>query len=62
MTGNLDEITADNIFIFFLKFINEHNISLIYATHNNKYAEMADTQYKLTNKNLKLKWKILLYI
>lgn len=55
MTGNLDEITADNIFIFFLKFINEHNISLIYATHNNKYAEMADTQYKLTNKNLKLK-------
>ena len=55
MTGNLDENTADEIIIFFLKFIKKHNISLIYATHNIKYAEMANHQYELTNKNLKLK-------
>ena len=55
MTGNLDEKTADDIIIFFLKFIKKHNISLIYATHNSKYAEMANDQYKLTNKRLELK-------
>ena len=55
MTGNLDEKTADDIIIFFLKFIKKHNISLIYATHNNKYAEMANVQYELTNKTLALK-------
>lgn len=55
MTGNLDEKTADNIIKFFLNFIKKHNISLIYATHNNKYAEMAITQYELRNKSIKLK-------
>ena len=55
MTGNLDEKTADDIITFFLKFVRDHNISLIYATHNNKYAEMANYQYELRNKNLKLK-------
>ena len=55
MTGNLDEKTADNIIIFFLKFIKKHSISLIYATHNNKYADMANDQYELTNKGLQLK-------
>ena len=54
MTGNLDENTADNIINFFLKFIKKNNISLIYATHNNKYAEMAITKYKLKDKGLKL--------
>lgn len=55
MTGNLDEKTADDIIIFFLKFIKKNNISLIYATHNNKYAEMANAKYELSNKRLKLK-------
>ena len=52
MTGNLDEKTADNIFNFFINFIKKNNISLIYVTHNYKYSIMADTQYKLKNKNL----------
>tara|TARA_Y100000768_G_C23842741_1_gene616960 strand:- start:15 stop:698 length:684 start_codon:yes stop_codon:yes gene_type:complete len=52
MTGNLDEKTADEIINFFLKFIESHNISLIYATHNKKYAEMAKFKYELKNKNL----------
>lgn len=55
MTGNLDEKTADDIIIFFLKFIRKHNISMIYATHNSKYAELANLKYELKNKNLKLK-------
>ena len=55
MTGNLDEKTADDIIMFFLQFIKNHNISLLYATHNQKYAEMATFKYKLKNKNLILK-------
>ena len=55
MTGNLDEKTSDEIINFFLKFVSNHNISLIYVTHNQKYAEMAKFKYELKNKNLKLK-------
>ena len=52
MTGNLDEKTADDIIMFFLQFIKNHNLSLLYVTHNQKYAEMATFKYKLKNKNL----------
>ena len=55
MTGNLDEKTADEIIIFFLKFIEKHNATLIFATHNSKYAKMANAQYELTSKNLRIK-------
>lgn len=55
MTGNLDEKTADDIMIFFLKFIKKHNTTLIFATHNNKYAKMANMQYELKSKNIRLK-------
>ena len=55
MTCNLDEKTSDEIINFFLKFVANHNISLIYVTHNKKYAEMAKIKYELRNKNLILK-------
>ena len=55
MTGNLDEKTSDEIINFFLKFVAKHNISLIYVTHNKKYAKMAKIQYELRNKNLILR-------
>ena len=55
MTGNLDENTSDDIINFFLKFIRNHNISLLYVTHNEKYAEMANLKYELKNKKLILK-------
>ena len=55
MTGNLDEKTSDEIIDFFLKFVANHNISLIYVTHNKKYADMANIKYELRNKNLILK-------
>lgn len=52
MTGNLDEKTSDEIINFFLKFVSNHNISLMYVTHNKRYADMAEIKYELKNKNL----------
>ena len=52
MTGNLDEKTSDEIVNFFLKFVANHKISLIYVTHNQRYADMAEKKYELRNKNL----------
>jgi ABC-type lipoprotein export system ATPase subunit len=55
MTGNLDEDTSDEIINFFLKFIENNNISLLYVTHNQKYADMAKNKYEFQNKKLVLK-------
>ena len=55
MTGNLDEDTSDEIINFFLKFIVSNNISLLYVTHNQKYADMAKHKYEFKNKKLILK-------
>ncbi len=55
MTGNLDEDTSDEIINFFLKFIVSNNISLLYVTHNQKYADMANNKYEFKNKKLILK-------
>jgi len=55
MTGNLDEDTSDEIINFFLKFIKSNNISLLYVTHNQKYADMANNKYEFKNKKLILK-------
>jgi len=52
MTGNLDESTSDEIILFFLNFVKKNNLSLIYVTHNPRYADMADFQYELKNKTL----------
>jgi ABC-type antimicrobial peptide transport system, ATPase component len=52
MTGNLDEKTSDEIINFFLKFIEKHKISLLYVTHNEKYANMAKFKYELKGKKL----------
>ena len=55
MTGNLDEDTSDEIINFFLKFIKNNNISLLYVTHNQKYADMANNKYEFKNKKLMFK-------
>ena len=55
MTGNLDEDTSDEIINFFLKFIESHKIALLYVTHNQKYAHMANYKYEFKNKKLILK-------
>ena len=55
MTGNLDEDTSDEIINFFLKFIDSNKISLLYVTHNQKYADMANNKFEFKNKKLILK-------
>jgi len=52
MTGNLDEETADNIFDFFINEIEQNKQTLIYATHNKKYADKAKIKLQLTQKRL----------
>ena len=52
MTGNLDEETSDKIFNFFMKTIKKNNQSLIYVTHNIKYAKEANIRYKIFKKNI----------
>ena len=53
MTGNLDEETADNVFDFFINEIEKNKQTLIYATHNIKYADKAKIKLELTQKKLK---------
>ena len=52
MTGNLDEETSDTIFDFFLNEIRINKKSLIYVTHNEKYAKKADTGYVISKRNI----------
>ncbi len=53
MTGNLDEETSDSIFDFFLNEIKKNKQSLIYVTHNEKYAKEADIRYIISKKRIK---------
>jgi len=52
MTGNLDEETSDTIFDFFLNEVRINKKSLIYVTHNQKYANKADIKYVISKKNI----------
>ena len=52
MTGNLDEETSDFIFDFFLNEIKINKQSLIYVTHNEKYAKEADIRYIISKKRI----------
>ena len=53
MTGNLDEDSADEIFDFFIREIENNKQTLIYATHNIKYAARAHKKLKLSHGSLK---------
>ena len=48
MTGNLDENTADEIFDFFIKETKNNKQTVIFATHNKKFAEQANKKLELT--------------
>ena len=52
MTGNLDEETSDAVFDFFLNEVRINKKSLIYVTHNEKYAKKADKRYVISKKNI----------
>ena len=52
MTGNLDEKTADTVFEFFLEKISSNNQTLIYVTHNSKYAKKANQAFEISNNQI----------
>ena len=52
MTGNLDEETSDTVFDFFLNEVRINKQSLIYVTHNEKYAKKADARYVISKRNI----------
>ena len=54
MTGNLDEDTANNIFKFFINYIEQNKKTLVYVTHNKTYSLLADEIYYFKNKNIQL--------
>ena len=54
MTGNLDEDTANNIFNFFINYLEQNKKTLVYVTHNRKFSDHADKTYCFKNRNLEL--------
>ncbi len=52
MTGNLDEDTANNIFSFFINYVDQNKKTLVYVTHNKKFSIYADKIYNFQNKKL----------
>ena len=52
MTGNLDEHTANSIFNFFIKYVEQNKKTLVYVTHNKKFSLHADQIYNFKNKKL----------
>ena len=55
MTGNLDEDTANSIFKFFMKYMEQNKKTLVYVTHNKTYSLLADEVYHFKNKKIQLK-------
>ena len=52
MTGNLDKKTADSVFDFFLEKIKQNKQTLVYVTHNNRYAKKANHLYQILQQQL----------
>jgi len=52
MTGNLDDNTANKIFSFFIKYLEQNKKTIVYVTHNTKYSIYADTTYNFINMKL----------
>jgi putative ABC transport system ATP-binding protein len=52
-TGNLDNVTANEVMELFFDYIKEHNAGMVLVTHDETLAHMCDKVYKLENKELK---------
>lgn len=53
-TGNLDNITSDEVRDIFLEYIKEQQAGMILVTHNEDFAMSCDKVYRLENKELKV--------
>jgi len=52
-TGNLDNITSNEVKKIFFQYISEHNAGMILVTHNEEFAMDCDKVYRLEDKELK---------
>ena len=52
MTGNLDDNTANKIFSFFIRYLEQNKKTIVYVTHNKRYSTYADTTYNFSNLKL----------
>ncbi len=52
-TGNLDNITSDEVKKIFFQYISEYNAGMILVTHNEEFAMDCDKVYRLEDKELK---------
>jgi len=52
ITGNLDEENSDSVFNFFLNEVKNNQQTLIYVTHNEKYAKKADSRYMISKRKI----------
>ena len=52
MTGNLDDNTANKIFSFFIRYLEQNKKTIVYVTHNTRYSNYADTTYNFSNMKL----------
>ncbi len=52
-TGNLDNITSNEVKKIFFQYISKHNAGMILVTHNEEFAMDCDKVYRLEDKELK---------
>jgi lipoprotein-releasing system ATP-binding protein len=52
-TGNLDPLTAQGVFDYFMKIVKEQKNTLIMATHNLELAQKMDRIFYLENGRIK---------
>ena len=53
-TGNLDNITSEEVKKILFDYIHEHDAGMILVTHNEEFALNCDKVYRLENKELKV--------
>ncbi|MCW8838201.1 MAG: ATP-binding cassette domain-containing protein [Thiovulaceae bacterium] len=51
-TGNLDNVTGDEVKKIFFDYVNEEEAGMVLVTHNEEFAQDCDIVYKLENKEL----------
>ncbi len=53
-TGNLDNITSNEVKEILFDYVKEHNAGMILVTHNEEFASSCDKVYRLENTELKV--------
>jgi putative ABC transport system ATP-binding protein len=51
-TGNLDNVTADEVKDIFFEYVQKEQAAMVLVTHNEEFAMQCDIAYRLQNKEL----------